>query len=201
MMYVNLLPWREAQRSERKRQFNQLLILCSLSGLVILMIVSAVNVGRLAAQRDLIDVLRTENNLLDKRIHAVNSLRQDIELLKARRMAVEQLQTRRTEPVHWLDELTARVPVGLALKSLRQTDVILLSGVAQSNARVSEFLRNLETGSVWLGKPELMEIKAALLGQGREAKKIVEFTIRLLPPVVPSALGAPSAPGVKAEKP
>jgi type IV pilus assembly protein PilN len=99
--------------------------------------------------------------------------------LNARRAAVERLQSGRTYPVRLLDELATRVPQGIALKSVKQTDKLTLIGVAQSNARVSELLRALNTDITWLGQPELGEIKSANLGQGRDAKKIVEFSISL----------------------
>ena len=99
--------------------------------------------------------------------------------MNARRAAVERLQSGRTYPVRLLDELATRVPQGVALKSVKQTDKLTLSGIAQSNARVSELLRALNTEATWLGQPELGEIKSATLGQGRDAKKIVEFSISL----------------------
>jgi type IV pilus assembly protein PilN len=81
--------------------------------------------------------------------------------------------------VHLLDELSTRVPAGVALKSIKQTDHLVLTGLAQSNSRVSELLRNLSQPSPWLGKAELVEIKATSLGQGKEARKVFEFNVTI----------------------
>ena len=179
MTAVNLLPWREAQRREQKRLFNGLLILSALCGLMVVLIVSAVNAAQLSAQQSRNTLLQSENRALDNRLREIKGLRQDIDALKARQHAVESLQSDRTRPVHLLDELSTRVPSGIVLKSMKQTDHLVLTGLAQSNARVSELLRNLSQSSPWLGKAELVEIKATSLGQGKEARKVYEFNLNI----------------------
>ena len=179
MISFNLLPWREAQRRERKRLFNGLLILSALCGLMVVLIVSAVNAARLSTQQSRNIALESENRILDNRLRKIKGLRQDIDALKARQHAVESLQSDRARPVHLLDELVTRVPSGVALKSIKQTDHLVLTGLAQSNARVSELLRNLSQSSPWLGKAELVEIKATSLGQGKEARKAYEFNVTI----------------------
>jgi type IV pilus assembly protein PilN len=182
MISFNLLPWREAQRRERKRLFNSLLILSALCGLMVVLIVSAVNAAQLSTQHSRNTLLQSENRLLDNRLREIKGLRQDIDALRARQHAVESLQSGRARPVHLLDELATRVPAGVALKSIKQTDHLVLTGLAQSNTRVSELLRNLSQSSPWLGKAELVEIKATSLGQGKEARKVYEFNVAIAAP-------------------
>jgi len=179
MIEFNLLPWREAQRREQKRLFNGLLVLSALCGLMVVLIVSGINAAQVSTQQSRNTLLQSENKILDNRLLEIKGLRQDIDALKARQHAVESLQSDRTRPVHLLDELATRVPSGVALKSMKQTDHLILTGLAQSNARVSELLRNLSQSSVWLGKAELLEIKAASLGQGKEARKVYEFNVNI----------------------
>ena len=179
MIEFNLLPWREAQRREQKRLFNGLLVLSALCGLIVVLIVSAVNAGQLSLQTSRNASLQSENKILDNRLREIKGLREDINALKARQHAVESLQAYRARPVHLLDELATRVPSGVALKSIKQNDHLVLIGLAQSNARVSEFLRNLSQPSPWFGKAELVEIKAASLGQGKEARKVYEFNVSI----------------------
>ena len=179
MIEFNLLPWREAQRREQKRLFNGLLMLSALCGLMVVLIVSAVNAAQLSTQQSRNELLLSENKVLDSRLLEIKGLRQDIDALKARQYAVESLQSNRARPVHLLDELTTRVSSGVALKSIKQTDHLVLTGLAQSNSRVSELLRNLSQSTPWLGKAELVEIKAASLGQGKEARKVYEFNVTI----------------------
>jgi len=158
---LNLLPWREERRRERKQQFQRQLGLMSVLGLSVVLAGYVINAK------------------LDIRLREIQQLQAQIAGLNARRAAVERLQNGRAHPVRLLDELATRVPQGVALKSLKQTDKLTLNGIAQSNARVSELLRALHTEANWLGWPELGEIKSANLGQGRDAKKVVEFNISL----------------------
>ncbi len=179
MMKLNLLPWREERRRERKRQFKRLLALACTLGLAIVLAVFAVNGGRAALQEARNQTLATENAALDASIREIRNLKQQIEALNARRASVERLQASRNGPVHLLDELVDRVPQGVMLKSVKQAERLALTGYAQSNGRVSELLRSLAAGAEWLGQPELVEIKSASLGQGRDARRLFEFTIAM----------------------
>ena len=103
-------------------------------------------------------------------IKDIATLRAEIEALKARQKAVEGLQTDRNVPVHLLDELVKQTPEGVYLTSIKQSgQVVLVSGLAQTNERVSEFLRNTLYNSPWLEKPELVEIKTAASGNSPTA--------------------------------
>ncbi len=179
MMKLNLLPWREERRRERKRQFTRLMGLAGALGLAVVLAMFAINGGRLALQDDRNQALRSENALLDTSLREIRDLREQIDALQARRASVERLQTRRKEPVHLLDELVTRLPQGVMLKSVKQAERLLLTGYAQSNGRVSELLRSLDAGAEWLGQPELLEIKSASLGQGRDARRVFEFSIAI----------------------
>lgn len=179
MMKLNLLPWRDERRRERKRQFQRLLGLAGALGLAILFAIFAVNGGRVALQDARNQTLISENAALDVSIREIRSLKQQIEALDARRASVERLQASRQGPVHLLDEIVNRLPQGVVLKSVKQAERLSLTGYAQSNARVSELLRSLEAGADWLGHPELVEIKSASIGQGRDARRLFEFTIAM----------------------
>ncbi len=184
MIVFNLLPWREVQRRERRRLFNGMLVLKGLCGLIVVLMVGAVNAAHLSTQQGRNTMLLSENTILDSRLQEIKHLRQDIDALKARQNAVENLQSDRSLPVRLLDELANRVPSGVVLKSIRQTDHLVLTGFAQSNARVSELLRNLAESSSTMGQAELVEIKAASLGQGKEARKVYEFNVAIMSPAV-----------------
>jgi type IV pilus assembly protein PilN len=177
MIRFNLLPWRDAQRRERKRAFNGNLLLAALLGFIVVLVVSGLNAASLADQSERHALLDAEIAVLDKSIREIASLRQDIDTLKARQSAVETLQANRNQPVYLMDELASLVPSGVILKSIKQADTIIISGYAQSNARVSELLRNLGTQAHWLTQPELVEIKSASYGQGKDARKIFEFNL------------------------
>ena len=181
MIRLNLLPWREERRRERKHQFKRLLGLAVTLGLVIVLAVYAINSGRIALQEARNHTLKSENDALDASLREIRNLKQQLAALDARRASVERLQASRKAPVHLLDELVNRVPQGVMLKSVKQAERLSIAGYAQSNGRVSELLRSLDAGAEWLGQPELVEIKSANLGQGRDARRVFEFTVALEP--------------------
>lgn len=194
MNSINLLPWREIKRRERRRQFHALLMLSCLSGLAILLFVSAVDATRLARQQVRNAWLSSEIKQLDAQLSEIKEMGEQIAWLQAKRLAVTQLQQRRWQAVQLVDALTQSVPEGIVLRSLKQSDTVLLNGYAQSNARVSEFLHQLDAGVSQLGTAELVEIKASSLGQGRELRKAFEFSITLHSPVAVTASAAPNLP-------
>ncbi len=174
----NLLPWREERRRERRRQFTSLLGLTAALALVIVLAGFVYNQRQLDQQRDRQDLLSTEIARLDARVREIRTLREKIAVLMARRDTVAGLQQARIVPVRFLDELVTRVPQGVMLKSMQQAERIALSGYAQSGARVSELLRAL-AGLPATNHPELVEIKSATLGQGRDVKQLFEFSITM----------------------
>lgn len=176
MVYINLLPHRAERRAQRRRDFYTLLGLTFAASVVVVIAVIFVINGYIGLQTERNDFIKGENAKLDEQIKEIASLRQDLEALKARQQAVEDLQADRNLPVHLLDELVKQVPEGVYLQNIVQDNLrVTMTGFAQSNERVSELLRNLSTNSRWLGTPELVEIKAATVG--RDQKRLFQFTL------------------------
>jgi type IV pilus assembly protein PilN len=136
--------------------------------------------------------------VLEQQIKDIAKLEAEIAALRARQQAVEDLQADRNLPVHLLNELTRQVPDGVTLVSLKQEgQLVTVQGMAQSNERVSELLRNLAHNTRWLTRPELVEIVAANLTlEPRDLRRVANFTIRvrlLRPSEAQAAAAAASA--------
>ncbi len=185
MNAINLLPWREAMRRDRRRQFHASLLLAALTGLALVLLASAIQARQLAVQESRNQWLRSENLKLGKQLDEIRQLDDTLAMLAARRAAVEGLQRSRGRTIQLLDALASRVPEGVALRSLRQAERITLMGWAQSNARVPGLLRQLHQMPGTAGTPELMEVKAISAGQGRDARRLFEFTLALQPANLP----------------
>jgi type IV pilus assembly protein PilN len=181
MIRINLLPHREAKRKQKQAAFAALLALGGLLGAAVVLMVGGYNASVIATQNQRNGVLKEANAELDKKISKIASLKAEIEALKARQQAVEDLQGDRNQPVYLLDELVRQTPEGVYLKSFKQDgQKVLLSGVAQSQERVAELLRNLSGNSPWLERPDLTEVRAAALAQSKTGRKVVEFTLSVL---------------------
>jgi type IV pilus assembly protein PilN len=170
MIRINLLPHREEKRKQKQAAFLALLGLGGVLGMAVVLMVGGYNARAMSIQDERNGVLTAAIGELDKKIAQIATLKQEIEALKARQQAVEDLQGDRNQPVN---------------------------GYAQSQERVSELLRNLAGASPWLEKPELIEVKAAPLAQGRAVRKVVEFNLivnirRPRDKDVPPATGAPA---------
>jgi type IV pilus assembly protein PilN len=204
-MRINLLPHREQKRQARQRQFVSLSIALAILGVAIVALVHAVLAARIDNQNSRNALLRTKIAELDAQIKEIDKLRDQIQQVLARKQVVETLQANRNEAVHLLDQLVRQLPEGIYLRSVKQTDKkVTIVGYAQSNARVSTLMRNIE-GSPWLEKPELVEIKLVSIPvQGRtEPQRLNEFTLnfqirRTTPELTPGAPGQPPAKGGKA---
>jgi type IV pilus assembly protein PilN len=180
MIRINLLPHREAKRKQKQAAFVALMALGGLAGVALVLLVGAYNASRIATQNERNLVLKNANAELDKKISKIASLKSEIEALKARQQAVEDLQGDRNQPVYLLDELVRQTPEGVYLKSFKQDGQrVLLNGVAQSQERVAELLRNLSGNSPWLERPDLTEVRAATLAQSKTGRKVVEFTLNV----------------------
>jgi type IV pilus assembly protein PilN len=201
MILINLLPHREEKRKLRKQAFFAGLGLSAVAGLVILVFWYGLLQQQISAQQARNDKLSAAILVLDEQIKSVATLKEEIDALKARQKAVEGLQTDRNMPVHLLNELVRQTPEGMYLKSIRQDGTgVLVAGVAQTNERVSEFLRNTANNSAWLERPDLVEIKAAgAEGAGnaaadkKTAQKLFEFSVRVSLKRPEAAAGAASA--------
>ena len=196
MVRINLLPHREQKRQARQRQFVSLAIGLAVLALAVIGLVHVVIAARIENQNSRNTLLKTEIAKLDEQIKEIDKLREQTQALLARKQIVETLQANRTEAVHLLDQLVRQLPDGLYLRSVKQNGAkVTLVGYAQSNARVSTLMRNIEN-SPWLTSPELVEIKSVPL----DKQKVNEFTLNLqvkrpteAPPGAP-AKGAPGAP-------
>jgi type IV pilus assembly protein PilN len=178
MIRINLLPHREAKRKLKKTAFIALMVLGAIAGGAVVLAVGGYNARHIAIQEKRNASLKVANLALDKQIAEIATLEQEIAALKARQQAVEDLQGDRNQPVYLFDELVKQTPQGLFLKSFRQEGQrVILTGSAQSQERVAELLRNLTSGSPWLEKPDLTEIRAVPLPQSKTGKKIEDFTM------------------------
>lgn len=196
MILINLLPHREEKRRQRKRAYFVSLGLSALVGAAVVLVWYSVLQQMNSAQESRNAFLKAEIARLDTQIKDIATLRSEIEALKARQKAVEDLQTDRNVPVYLLDELVKQTPEGVYLTSVKQNgQVVSLSGVAQTNERVSEFLRNALYNSAWLERPELVEIKASSVNStSREQRRLFDFLMRV---TIKRQQGAP-APGIPA---
>jgi type IV pilus assembly protein PilN len=178
MIKINLLPHREAKRKQKQVAFVALLAAGALAGVAVVLAVGAYNAARISTQNERNLVLTNANAELDKKIVAIKALKEDIEALKARQQAVEDLQGDRNQPVYLLDELVKQTPDGVYLKSFKQDGQrVVLNGYAQSQERVADLLRNLSGNSPWLEHPDLTEVRAATLEKSKTGRKVVEFTL------------------------
>lgn len=183
MILINLLPHREEKRRRRKQAFFVALGLAALAGLMVVGAWYVVLLEMTHLQQARNEFLQSEIQRLEGQIKDIASLKSEIEALKARQKVVEDFQIDRNMPVHLLNELVAQTPEGVYLSTIRQDGQgVAVSGVAQTNERVSEFLRNTAYHATWLERPELVEIKATQVGvggQAREARRLFEFSVRL----------------------
>ncbi len=159
MARINLLPWREEQRKEQLRQF---LTIMGLSALLMVAIIALVHIqiaNQIQKQQSRNDFLKKEIVKVEKQIKEIDNLAKERKRLLARMEVIEQLQRNRPEIVHLFDEIAKIMPEGTYLVSLKQQGKnLILEGRAQSNARVSALMRNIEA-SPWLANPQLQVIK------------------------------------------
>jgi type IV pilus assembly protein PilN len=180
VILINLLPHREAARQRRKIAFFVLLGFSAACGLLVSVLWFVVIGQMTGAQVQRNTFLEERSAELDLQIRDVANLKEEIDALRARQKAVEDLQLDRNLPVHVLNELVRQSPDGVLLTSVRQDGArLLVTGQAQSNDRVTEFLRNTDRHSNWLSKPDLVEIRAANILIGRDQRRVYDFQIRL----------------------
>jgi type IV pilus assembly protein PilN len=176
MLQINLLPHRELRRAARRRDFYVMAGLSLAAAAVVVFFVVLVIDSLISAQTDRNNYITAENAKLDEQIKQIADLKEEIDSLKARQQAVEDLQADRNLPVHLLDELVKQVPEGIYLNAIKQTDLkVTMTGFAQSNDRISEMLRNLGNNSAWLEGPTLIEIHSTTMGADR--RRVFAFTM------------------------
>jgi len=201
---INLLPHREQKRQRQKQAFYLMTGVSVVAGAALVLLVWSVLEGYIDAQKGRNKLIADENHRLDAQIKEIATLRQEIEALRARQKAVEDLQADRNEPVYLLDELTRQTPEGIYLRSIKQEDrKVTVAGWAASNERVSEFLRNLTNNGRYVERPELIEIKLAAQSPDGIQRRLFDFSMNFY--MKPSSeLGTPrvaaGAPGVPPKK-
>lgn len=160
MAKINLLPWREERRKARQKEFTVMLALAVLAGVLASVLVFTYFTGRISSQNARNEYLRGEITKVDGQIKEIEALDQKKSKLLARKEVIEQLQSNRSQMVHLFDSLVRTIPDGVALTTIKQEgDILTLSGRSQSNARVSTYMRNLES-SGWMTNPDLNVIEA-----------------------------------------
>ncbi len=217
MILINLLPHREEKRRRRKAAFFAGLGVAALGGLAVVGGWYLVVQQMMSQQQERNGYLGVEIAKLEVQIKDIANLRAEIESLKARQKAVEDLQIDRNLPVHLLNELVKQTPEGIYYATLKQeSQTVGLTGIAQTQERVSELLRNTANNSEWFVRPDLIETKAATVGTNRDAKRLFDFSVRLrikrpqdqaaapaaaasaaAPGITPAAAPAPAAPAKK----
>jgi type IV pilus assembly protein PilN len=178
MIRINLLPHREIKRAQRQRQFFVFAALGASLALAIVLGVHGVISGLNDRQMARNHYLEAEIAKLDKQIEEIKRLKEQTQALLARKQVVESLQANRNQAVQLLDQLVRQLPEGVYLKSVKQSgEKVNITGYAQSNARVSTLMRNLES-SPWLEAPNLIEIKSVETKTfNQPATRLSEFTL------------------------
>jgi type IV pilus assembly protein PilN len=211
MARINLLPWRAERRKQRQQEFMGLLGLSALVAVLISLVIVMYYKGQIEGQKARNVYLQDQIKLVNEQIKEIEELDKKKARLLRRKEVIEELQASRSQMVHLFDELVRTIPDGLRLNSIRQQgNDLSLQGFAQSNARVSTYMRNLQV-SGWMTKPELsiIEVKAGDKGlpysfslkvtlknpQESEAQNGVVATTETAPATVePAALPATTAP-------
>jgi type IV pilus assembly protein PilN len=176
MIRINLLPHREEAKKAKREQFFVLSGLVSVLAALIVFAVFTLIDGQAATQSGNNDFLKKEIATLDKQLDQIKRLKEQTQALLSRKQIIENLQRDRGETVYLLSEMVKQVPEGIYLKTLKQDGLnVSLTGYAQSNARVSALMRNIEA-SPWLENPQLIEVKAGLLNN----RRINEFSMTFI---------------------
>ena len=171
MIRINLLPHREEAKKARREQFYVLAGLVSIHGALIVFAGYTLIGNAISNQEGSNEFLKREIAVLDKQLDQIKRLKEQTQALLARKQVIENLQRDRGETVYLLGELVKQVPEGIYLKSMKQDGLkVSLIGHAQSNARISALMRNLEA-SPWLEQPQLIESKAIVVN----GRRVYEF--------------------------
>jgi type IV pilus assembly protein PilN len=200
---INLLPHREERRKRKKIAFYAGLVVAGIAGLAVVGVWYLIVQQLISGQQQRNTFLQQEIAKLDVQIKDIASLKAEIASLKARQKAVEDLQIDRNVPVHVLNELVNQVPEGIYITSIKQDGQLLnVAGIAQTQERVSELLRNTAYNSEWLVKPELIESKATTLQPNTRPQDAPSAASQAASAVaIPAAASAPaSAAAVVAKK-
>jgi len=172
---INLLPHREERRKRSRQHFFVLAGGTAVIGALIVVAMHGFYAAKIETQAERNRFMKSEIAKLDKEIAEINKLKDEIAALLARKQVIETLQAERSQTVHLLDQLVRQMPEGVYLKSVQQRgNAVQLIGYAQSNARVSTLMRNIEA-SPWLERPALIEVKATNV----DKRRVSEFNLNL----------------------
>ena len=215
MARINLLPWREERRKQRQKEFGMMLGGSALGAVLLAFLIVSFYKGQISGQNERNTYLRDRITEVDTQIKEIEELDKKKAKLLARKEVIEQLQANRSQMVHLFDSLVRTIPDGAVLTSIKQDEKTLtLEGRAQSNARVSTYLRNLE-GSGWMTNPDLSIIEA----KGNDKGLPYEFKLQVqlanpnapkdedgdgkpdAPAAAPATGAAPAAPAAPATLP
>ncbi len=175
MARINLLPWRAERRKQRQQEFMSLLGLSAIVAVVISLLIVMFYKGQIEGEKARNQYLTDQITLVNEQIKEIDELDKKKARLLRRKEVIEELQASRSQMVHLFDELVRTVPDGLRLNSIKQQGAELsLDGFAQSNARVSTYMRNLQV-SGWMTKPELSIIES----RGKEQGLPYAFSLRV----------------------
>ena len=195
MARINLLPWRAERRKQRQKEFLAMLAVSGVLALVLSFLIISYYNGQISGQNERIGFLQTQIATVDAQIKEIEALDEKKGKLLARKEVIEQLQANRSKMVHLFDSLVRTIPDGVILTSVQQEgDKLTLQGRSQSNARVSNYMRNLE-GAGWMTRPELSIIEAQAGDPG--LPYAFTLTVMLANPNAPADLdgdGVPDAP-------
>ena len=160
MARINLLPWRAERRKQRQREFQGMLGLAALAGVLLSFLIWFYFDRQIAGQHERNSFLQAEIVKVQKQNEEIKELDSKKDRLLARKKVIEELQANRSQMVHLFDSLVRTIPDGVSLTSIKQEgDILTLGGRSQSNARVSTYMRNLES-SGWMTNPDLNIIEA-----------------------------------------
>lgn len=174
MAHINLLPWREELRKQRQQEFGVMAALGAVFALAVVGLAHVQMEGRIDAQQGRNGFLQSQIKVLDKKIAEIKDLEKTKTGLLARMNIIQELQSSRPESVHLMDQLVHTLPDGVHVTSIKQQEgALTLSGIAQSNARVSAYMRNIEASS-WMARPKLDLIQT----QQEDQRRVAKFTLR-----------------------
>jgi type IV pilus assembly protein PilN len=206
MAKINLLPWRAERRANRQKEFYGMLGLAAAGGLVLSFLIWFHYSQQISGQNTRNQFLQAEIQKVEGKIKEIEALDKQKDRLLARKKVIEQLQANRSQMVHLFDSLVRTIPDGVALASIKQEgEILTLEGRAQSNARVSNYMRNLE-GSGWMTNPDLSIIEAkaedkaagaaVVTSEARQLPYVFTLKVKLANPNAPDAEGnIPAAAG------
>ena len=195
MARINLLPWRAERRKQRQKEFTVLLALSALGAVLLSFLMVGYYKAQISGQNERNQYLTDQIAQVEKQIEEIKVLDEKKAKLLARKEIIEKLQSSRSQMVHLFDSLVRTIPDGVILTSIKQDeDTLTLEGRAQSNARVSTYMRNLES-SGWMTKPDLTIIEAK--GDDKALPNEFKLTVKLSNPNAPKdedGDGVPDAP-------